>query len=104
MLSAEKSNQGWVRRQLNELMVIDLGRNAIMMILLLSAPMLIVALVVGMVISLVQALTQINEMTLSYVPKIIAVFAVLAFTGPWLMSTILTYTVGMFNSLPNFVR
>lgn len=89
---------------MNELAVIDLGRNAIMMILLLSAPMLIVALVVGLVVSLVQALTQINEMTLSYVPKIIAVFAALAFAGPWLMSTILTYTVGMFSSLPNFVR
>jgi flagellar biosynthetic protein FliQ len=89
---------------MNELTVLELGRNAVMMILLLSAPMLVVALVVGLVISLLQALTQLNEMTLTYVPKIVAVFAVLAVVGPWLLSTLLGYTVGLFNALPNFAR
>ncbi|HLI25953.1 MAG TPA: flagellar biosynthesis protein FliQ [Chloroflexota bacterium] len=89
---------------MTELTVLELGRNAITMILLLSAPMLIVALVVGLVISLVQALTQLNEVTLSYVPKILAVFAVLALAGPWLVSTLLSYTVGLFSALPNFAR
>ncbi|MBX5492257.1 MAG: flagellar biosynthesis protein FliQ [Chloroflexi bacterium] len=89
---------------MSELTVLELGRNAVMMILLLSAPMLLVALVVGLVISLVQALTQLNEMTLSYVPKIVAVFAALAIAGPWLLSTLLSYTVGLFGALPAFAR
>ncbi len=55
-------------------------------------------------ISLVQALTQLNEMTLSYVPKIVAVFAALAIAGPWLLSTLLSYTVGLFGALPAFAR
>jgi flagellar biosynthetic protein FliQ len=89
---------------MNELTVLELGRNAVMMILMLSAPMLGVTLVVGLVISLLQALTQLNEMTLTYVPKIVAVFAVLAFAGPWLLSTLLGYTVGLFTALPTFAR
>jgi flagellar biosynthetic protein FliQ len=71
---------------------------------MLAAPMLIAALVVGLVISVVQAVTQINEVTLSFVPKILAVFAALAVAGPWLISTALSYTVTLFNMLPNMVR
>jgi flagellar biosynthetic protein FliQ len=65
--------------------------------------MLMTALVVGLLISVVQALTQINEVTLSFVPKILAVFAAMAVAGPWLISTMLTYTVTLFNSLPAMV-
>jgi flagellar biosynthesis protein FliQ len=89
---------------MSELLVIDLGRNAITLTLLLSAPMLGVALLVGLLVGIVQALTQINEVTLSFVPKILAVFAALAVAGPWLISTMLSYTVGLFNSLPSMVR
>jgi flagellar biosynthetic protein FliQ len=56
------------------------------------------------VISIVQAITQINEVTLSFVPKILAVFGALALAGPWLMSTMLSYTVQLFTMLPNMVR
>jgi flagellar biosynthetic protein FliQ len=88
----------------NELMALELGKRALEITLLLCAPMLMTALVVGLLISVVQALTQINEVTLSFVPKILAVFAALAVAGPWLISTMLTYTVTLFNSLPSMVR
>ena len=89
---------------MTELGALELGRNALMMILMLSAPVLLAALVVGLVVSIVQALTQIQEATLSFVPKILAVFGALAVTGGWLMSTLLGYTVGLFNALPQMVR
>jgi flagellar biosynthetic protein FliQ len=89
---------------MGELAVMELGRNAIAVTLMLSAPMLLAALVVGLVISIVQAITQINEVTLSFVPKILAVFGALALAGPWLMSTMLSYTVQLFTMLPNMVR
>jgi flagellar biosynthetic protein FliQ len=85
-------------------MALELGKRALEITLLLCAPMLMTALVVGLLISVVQALTQINEVTLSFVPKILAVFAALAIAGPWLISTMLTYTVTLFNSLPSMVR
>ncbi len=89
---------------MTEMGALELGRNALVMTLLLSAPVLLAALVVGLVVSIVQALTQINEQTLSFVPKILAVFGALAITGGWLMSTLLGYTVDLFNSLPQMVR
>ena len=89
---------------MTELGALELGRNALMMTLMLSAPVLLAALVVGLVVSIVQALTQINEQTLSFVPKILAVFGALAISGGWLMSTLLGYTVGLFNALPQMVR
>jgi flagellar biosynthesis protein FliQ len=89
---------------MNELMALELGKRALEVTLMLCAPMLVTALVVGLLISVVQALTQINEVTLSFVPKILAVFAALAIAGPWLITTMVTYTVSLFNSLPSMVR
>ncbi len=89
---------------MNELAALEIGRNAIGMSLMLAAPMLIVAMIVGLLVGVIQALTQINEVTLSFVPKILAIFAALALTGPWLISTMLTYTTDLFNSLPSMVR
>lgn len=85
-------------------MVLELGRRALEVTLLLCAPMLLAALVVGLVISVVQALTQVNEVTLSFVPRILAVFGALAIAGPWLLTTMVGYTVGLFNALPGMVR
>lgn len=89
---------------MNEMMVLELGRNALVTTLLLSAPMLVGALVVGLVVSIFQALTQINEATLAFVPKILAVFAVMAVAGPWLINTMLSYTVSLFQLLPSMAR
>ena len=89
---------------MGELAVLELGRNVIMTTLMLSAPMLVAALAVGLVVSVIQAITQINEVTLSFVPKILAVFGAMAVAGPWLLSTILAYTVQIFTMLPNMAR
>lgn len=89
---------------MTELAVLELGRNALTLTLMLSAPMLLAALVIGLIVSVFQALTQINEVTLSFVPKIIAVFAAIAVAGPWLLNTMVAYTVSMFDLLPHFVR
>ena len=89
---------------MNEMTVLELGRNALVTTLLLSAPMLVGALLVGLVVSVFQALTQINEATLAFVPKILAVFAVIAVAGPWLINTMLSYTVSLFQLLPSMAR
>jgi len=87
-----------------ELAAIELARNAAGIALMLSAPTLIVALVVGLIVSVIQAITQINEMTLSFVPKILGVFAVLAVSGPWLLSSLVTYIVSLYGLMPAMAR
>ncbi|MGQ7248661.1 flagellar biosynthesis protein FliQ [Halomonas sp. V046] len=71
--------------------------------LLLGAPLLLTALFTGLLVSLFQAATQINEMTLSFIPKILAVFAVLVLAGPWLLQLIITFTRELFTSIPSIV-
>ena len=70
----------------------------------ISAPILLTALVVGLIISLIQAVTQVNEMTLSYVPKVIAIAVVLVVAGPWMLQTLLDFTAQLFVSLPSLVQ
>lgn len=89
---------------MNELFALEVGRNALLMTVMLSAPLMGAALLVGLVISVFQALTQINEQTLTFVPKILAVFAALVVTGPWLMSSLVGYTSGLFAMLPAMAR
>ena len=71
--------------------VMTLAHQAMYVALLLSAPLLLVALVVGLVVSLFQAATQINETTLSFIPKLLAVAVTLVIAGPWMLSTMLDY-------------
>lgn len=87
-----------------ETTVLELGRNAVLVSLLLSAPMLLAALSIGLVVGVVQAVTQINEVTLSFVPKILGVFVALAISGSWLLQTALTYTAQLFSLLPYMTR
>ena len=84
--------------------VISVGREAMQVAFLLAAPPLITALVVGLVISIFQAVTQIQEMTLAIIPKMVGVLLALMITFPWLLTTITTYTTNVFNSIPNVVR
>jgi flagellar biosynthetic protein FliQ len=70
----------------------------------LSLPILLTALVVGLAISILQAVTQVNEMTLSYVPKIAAIALVLIIAGPWMLQTLLDFTAQLFTSLPNLIN
>ncbi|OIP17283.1 MAG: flagellar biosynthetic protein FliQ [Comamonadaceae bacterium CG_4_9_14_3_um_filter_60_33] len=80
-----------------------LGYEAMRLAILLAAPLLLVALVTGLVISLFQAATQINEMTLSFIPKLLAVFTTLVIAGPWMLETVLDYMRNLFNSIPQLV-
>ena len=83
--------------------VMDIAYRAMLITLSLGAPMLLTALLVGLLVSLFQAATQINEMTLSFIPKILAVFAVLVTAGPWLLSLITDYTRALFQNIPYLV-
>ena len=89
---------------MNDAQVITLAQDALMTTLLVSAPILIVSLVIGMVISVFQAMTQINEVTLTFVPKIFGVFAVCAIVGPWMIGTMVNYTSGLLETLPDLAR
>ena len=83
--------------------VMSMGYEAMKLSLLLGAPLLLVALVTGLLISLFQAATQINEMTLSFIPKLLAVFATLVIAGPWMLGLVLDYMRNLFSSIPQLV-
>lgn len=83
--------------------VMSLAYQAMVVTLLLAAPLLVTALLVGLLVSLFQAATQINEMTLSFIPKILAVFAVLVISGPWLLGLITDFTRELFQNIPLLV-
>jgi flagellar biosynthesis protein FliQ len=81
-------------------LVVDLARNAVMLALMLAGPMLTVALGVGMAVSVVQAVTQIQEQTLAFVPKLFAVAATFLVALPWMLQMIIKYTTELFRSFP----
>ena len=83
--------------------VIELGRVAIEVTLLVSMPMFLAALVTGLVISIFQAATQINEMTLTFVPKLIAMFVTLVVAGPWMLTVLTDYMRRLFESIPAMI-
>ena len=83
--------------------VMSLGSQAIHVSLLLGAPMLLVALVVGLIISIFQAATQINEATLSFIPKLVGVFMAVVVTGPWMLQMLIDYTQRLFANIPGMV-
>ncbi|MDO8304443.1 flagellar biosynthesis protein FliQ [Herminiimonas sp.] len=83
--------------------VMTLGRHAIEVTVMVAAPMLLVALAIGLVVSIFQAATQINETTLSFIPKLIGIFAALVIAGPWMLTVMLDYMREMFTSIPLLV-
>jgi flagellar biosynthesis protein FliQ len=83
--------------------VLTAGQQGLTMLLMVSAPLLIVVLLVGLVVSIFQAATQINESTLSFVPKIVAAMAVLVIAGPWMLATLVEYIQRTLKSLPGVV-
>lgn len=84
-------------------MVMNIAYQGMRVTLLLAGPLLLAALATGLLVSLFQAATQINEMTLSFIPKILAVFAVLVFAGPWLLKLITTFTRELFTNIPSML-
>jgi flagellar biosynthetic protein FliQ len=89
---------------MTEDIVLSLGRDAIWTTVLLAAPLLISALVVGLVVSIIQAITQINEATLTFIPKMLTIVVVMLVLAPWMTQMITSYTTELFTSLPNYVR
>ncbi len=83
--------------------VMTMGRTAMEITLMVSAPLLLVALIIGLLISIFQAATQINEATLSFIPKLIGVFVALVLAGPWMLSTMLDYMRGVFTGIPGMI-
>ena len=84
-------------------LVTDLARNAIMVAMLIAAPMLVVALLVGLIVSILQTMTQVQEQTLSFVPKLIAVGATMLIALPWMLQLLVEYTANLFRSMPGMV-
>ena len=89
---------------MTETYVLSFAQNAVMVALILAAPVLIVSLVIGSIISLFQAATQINEVTLTFIPKMIGIGLILAIMGSWMAQQLLAFTTAIFTNLPNMPR
>lgn len=85
---------------MTEAMIMDMGRNALTIMLILSLPLLGVSLIIGLVVSLFQAITQIQEVTLTFVPKILGIILVTVLLGPWMFHQLLTFTRNLFDIIP----
>jgi flagellar biosynthetic protein FliQ len=83
--------------------VMDIGRQAILITLMISAPLLLAALVTGLIISIFQAATQINEQTLSFIPKLVVMFIMLILAGPWMLETMVDYIRRLLESIPQLI-
>lgn len=84
--------------------VMSIGGRALEVTLMLAAPMLLVALITGLVVGAFQAATQINEMTLSFIPKLIAISVALMVAGPWMLKLLVAYTRELFESIPQLIN
>ncbi|MGA7594625.1 MAG: flagellar biosynthesis protein FliQ [Gallionella sp.] len=80
--------------------VVTIGQQAVEMTLMISAPLLLTALAVGLIVSIFQAATQINEMTLSFIPKLLGIFVVMMLAGPWMVNTMVDYITRLFGNIP----
>jgi flagellar biosynthetic protein FliQ len=81
----------------------DIGRQAVEMTLMLSAPLLLAALVIGLIVSIFQAATQINEQTLSFIPKLVGMLLILLLAGPWMLQIMVDYVRRLFESIPQII-
>ena len=84
-------------------LVINMVQSALYVLILVCAPVLLVSLVVGLFVSILQAATQINEMTLTFIPKLLALFLTLVLAGPWMLNTLIEYTVRLYKSIPSVI-
>jgi flagellar biosynthetic protein FliQ len=89
---------------MNDAYLITLGQRTIMVVLQLTAPLLGLSLIVGLAVSIFQAVTQLHDMTLTFVPKIISVVVAIVVFGPWMLRTAISFTQNLFISLPSLVR
>lgn len=84
--------------------IVTIGQQALEMTILVSAPMLLAALATGLLVSIFQAATSINEMTLSFIPKLLVMFVVMILAGPWMINTMTDYMARLFSSIPELIR
>jgi flagellar biosynthesis protein FliQ len=89
---------------MTEAFVLTLAQKTVEITLILAGPVLIISLLIGSLISLVQAATQINEVTLTFVPKLIGIIAVVLFLGSWMLQQMISFTANLFNSIPTLVH
>jgi flagellar biosynthetic protein FliQ len=89
---------------MSEMIIIDLGRKTLMMVLLLSGPMLILSLVVGLIVSVFQAATQINEMTLTFIPKLVSMGLALLIFMPWMLQLFKSFFTELLEMIPMLLR
>ena len=89
---------------MNDDVVIQLGQDALKTLAMVASPMLLSTLIVGLIVSIFQALTQINENTLTFVPKMVVIGIVIIIAGPWMLDTMSTYTVTLFENISTIVR
>ena len=88
---------------MNSQAVLSISQNALETAIMVSAPLLLTALVIGLVVSVLQAATQINEATLSFIPKLLGVFAAMVVAGPWMVATLVEYMQRLFESIPHVI-
>lgn len=84
--------------------VIDIARETLLVIIKTSAPMLLVSLIVGLIISIFQTITSIQEQTLTFVPKLLAIFLVMMLTGSWIFKTIVDFTYELFSNFGTYIK
>ena len=89
---------------MNEVEVLDIAREAIFTLLKVVSPILLVALFIGLIIGIFQALTQIQEMTLTFIPKVVSIFTVLILAFPWIMDKLNTFTINLFLNIPQYIQ
>lgn len=89
---------------MNDLWILDLGAKGLKTMLLIGGPLLLIALVVGLAVSIFQALTQINEATLSFIPKMLAVAGALLFMGPWIIRILTSFTIEIYSNMDVYLR
>lgn len=84
--------------------VLDIGKQALLLVLVLAAPMLLLGLAVGVIISILQSVTQIQEMTLTFVPKIVATVLAIIFFGPWMLRLLISFSLQLYARLPELAK
>lgn len=89
---------------MNEDLILRLGQDALKTMAMVSGPILVSTLVIGLIVSIFQALTQINEATLTFIPKMIVVALILVLAGPWMLDLMTHYTTNLFENIATFVR
>ncbi|MGE4234016.1 MAG: flagellar biosynthesis protein FliQ [Bacteriovoracia bacterium] len=89
---------------MSEEFILTLGQDALKTTVFLAGPLLFVAMITGILVSFLQAITQINEATLTFIPKIIAISIILVVAGPWMIETITSYTTELIVHFPEFIR